>query len=53
MPTALQILYEVNGLLESLRRRERWRKQVEDVPELVTRMMWRRRAGNGNVVNQN
>jgi len=46
IPTVPQICYEVNGLLNSLGWRERWREQVEDVPELVTRMMWRRINGN-------
>jgi hypothetical protein len=49
IPTAPQIWFELTGLLNSLGWRERWREQVEDVPELVTRMMWRIVNGNEGV----
>jgi hypothetical protein len=32
-------MYELEGLVKNLSRGEVWREQVEDIPELVARMM--------------
>jgi hypothetical protein len=32
-------MYELEGLVRNMSRGEMWREQVEDIPELVGRMM--------------
>jgi hypothetical protein len=39
LPTAPQCMYELEGLVNNMSRGEVWREQVEDIPELVGRMM--------------
>jgi hypothetical protein len=39
LPTVSQCLYELEGLVRNMARGEAWREQVEDIPELVARMM--------------
>jgi hypothetical protein len=39
LPTVPQCMYELEGLVNSMSRGETWREQVEDIPELVGRMM--------------
>ncbi len=39
IPTVPQCMYELEGLVRNLARGEVWREQVEDIPELVARMM--------------
>jgi hypothetical protein len=39
LPTVPQCLYELEGLVRNMSRGEVWREQVEDIPELVDRMM--------------
>jgi hypothetical protein len=39
IPTVPQCMYELEGLVRNLSRGEVWREQVEDIPELVARMM--------------
>jgi hypothetical protein len=39
LPTMTHIRYEMEGLGRLFNKREEWREQVEDIPELVYRMM--------------
>jgi hypothetical protein len=39
LPTAPQCMYELEGLIRIMARGDAWREQVEDIPELVARMM--------------
>ncbi len=39
LPTVPQCMYELEGLVSSMSRGETWREQVEDIRELVGRMM--------------
>jgi hypothetical protein len=39
LPTVPQCLYELEGLVKNMSRGEVWREQIEDIPELVGRMM--------------
>jgi hypothetical protein len=39
LPTVPQCMYEKEGLISILAKGEVWQKQVEDIPELVSRML--------------
>jgi hypothetical protein len=39
LPTMTHMRYEIEGLGKLFGKREEWREQIEDIPELVYRMM--------------
>jgi hypothetical protein len=39
LPTMTHMIYELEGLGKLFGKREDWREQVEDIPDLVYRMM--------------
>jgi hypothetical protein len=39
LPTVPQCMYEIEGLISILAKGDVWQKQVEDIPELVSRML--------------